>query len=426
MDAFFNILHSFLSEGALVSTDTRNLPEGCIFFALKGEHFDANSFAEEALGKGARAVVTSRSDLSGKPGFFVVNDTLDALQQFALFHRNTLRIPVLAIGGSNGKTTTKELVGAVLNKKYNTAVTKGNLNNHIGVPLTLLSITKEHEFAVVEIGANHLGETAFLCEISRPDYGLVTNNGKDHLEGFGSMEGVRKANAELYDWLKKNGGEAFVNANDPDLMEDSAGIKRITYGQGEATNVNGQPNEKSVFAELTLPHGKTIRTSLFGNYNFPNIMAAFAIGKCFGVAEDHIIAALENYRPGLNRSQVSQMGSNTIIFDCYNANPSSMRAAIESFVKTNPKNPVLILGDMLEMGHHAEKEHREMVEFIHSTAIKHVILTGKEFIKADIERRYTSFEKTEETKSWLAQNPISNATILLKGSRGYKLEQLFT
>lgn len=426
MAQIFETLHSMLKAGAVISTDTRNLPKGCIFFALLGERYDANTFAEEALSAGAAAVVTNRKELEGKPGFFVVDDTLIALQQFSLFHRKTLRIPVLAIGGSNGKTTTKELVGAVLQKKYHTAVTKGNLNNHIGVPLTLLSITPEHEFAVVEIGANHLLETAFLCELSQPDYGIVTNNGKDHLEGFGSLEGVKKANAELFDWLKSSGGEAFVNADDEDLMNESAGLKRITYGTSEGTNMQGKPVYGSVFSEVELSDGTLIRSSLFGQYNFSNIMAAITIGKCFGVSDDDIVTAITDYRPGLNRSQVSNVGTNIVVFDCYNANPSSMKAAIESFVQMSAKNPVLILADMLEMGEHAAREHSEMLTFIKSTDIEHVILTGTEFKKADIENKYITFETTAETKAWLQEHPIENSTILLKGSRGYKLEQLFT
>ena len=425
MSHLFHTLHNLLAAGAAVSTDTRNLPSGCIFFALRGERYDANTFAEEALQSGAAAVVTERKDLAEKPGYFIVDDSLVALQQFSAYHRKTLRIPVLAIGGSNGKTTTKELVGAVLKKKYNTAVTKGNLNNHIGVPLTLLSITAEHEFAVVEIGANHLLETAFLSELVQPDYGLVTNNGKDHLEGFGSLEGVKKANAELFDWLKTNGGEAFVNADDADLMEESAGLKRITYGQSTGANVQGEPTQGSVFSEVRLADGTMIRSSLFGQYNFPNLMAAITIGKCFGVLDMDIVSAITDYRPGLNRSQVSEVGSNTVIFDCYNANPSSMKAAIESFVQMKADNPVLMLADMLEMGEHAENEHKAMLDFIDTTGIQQVILTGVEFKKADSEKKYIVFDTTAETKQWLQQNPIKNSTILLKGSRGYKLEQLF-
>jgi UDP-N-acetylmuramoyl-tripeptide--D-alanyl-D-alanine ligase len=425
MNHLFHSLHNLLAAGAAVSTDTRNLPSGCLFFALRGERYDANLFAEEALQAGAAAVVTERKDLEGKRGYFIVEDSLVALQQFSAFHRNTLRIPVLAIGGSNGKTTTKELVGAVLQKKYNTAVTKGNLNNHIGVPLTLLSITNEHEFAVVEIGANHLLETAFLSELAQPDYGLVTNNGKDHLEGFGNLEGVKKANAELFDWLKTNGGEAFVNADDADLMAESAGLKRITYGKSNGANMQGEPTEGSVFSEVRLADGTQIRSSLFGQYNFPNLMAAITIGKCFGVPDEDIVSAITDYRPGLNRSQVSKVGSNTVIFDCYNANPSSMKAAIESFVQMKSDNPVLVLADMLEMGEHAASEHKAMLDFIDATGIKRVILTGTEFKKADSENKYIVFDQTAETKQWLQKNPIENSTILLKGSRGYKLEQLF-
>lgn len=426
MATHFEHLHAILTGGAAVSTDTRSLPAGCIFFALRGDRYDANTFAEQAREGGAAAVVTERADLRGRPGFFVVDDSLQALQQFAAYHRNTLRIPVLAIGGSNGKTTTKELTGAVLRKKYATAVTKGNLNNHIGVPLTLLAITREHEFAVVELGANHLRETAFLCELARPDYGLVTNNGKDHLEGFGSLEGVKKANAELFEWLRSSGGEAFVNIDDADLMEASAGIRRITYGTSEGANMRGTPKAGSIYSEVVLADGQDIRSTLFGQYNFPNLMAAVTVGRCFGVADADIAQAIAGYTPGLNRSQVGRVGTNTVIFDCYNANPSSMKAAIESFVAMHPENPVLVLADMLEMGDHAGREHRAMLELIRETGIRRVILTGTEFKKADTEKRYTVFDTTAETKAWLDAHPIEQSTVLLKGSRGYKLEQLFT
>lgn len=421
----FEPLHSLLSSGAKVSTDTRNLPSGCIFFALKGERYDANTFAEDALKNGASAVVTERTDLKNKPGFWIVPDSLKALQDFAAHHRRMLQIPILAIGGSNGKTTTKELVGAVLSKKFKTAVTRGNLNNHIGVPLTLLEIDSSHEIAVVEIGANHLLETAFLCEIAAPDFGIVTNNGKDHLEGFGSIEGVKKANAELYEWLKKNQGKAFVNADDEELMDASAGIKQITYGTHEKAILRGKPAEKSVYAALRLDDGTEIKSALFGKYNFPNLMAAICIGGYFGVETDAIKQAIEDYRPGLNRSQVEQRGNNTIIFDCYNANPSSMKAAIESFVSMEAENPMLILADMLEMGEHAEKEHREMLEFISNTGVSDVILIGPEFKKAKPDKNYLRFDSTSDAKTWLDAHAPQNRSILLKGSRGFKLEQLF-
>lgn len=418
-------LHALLLKGSRVSTDTRNLPPNCIFFALKGERYDANVFAEQAKEQGAAAVVTDRKELENQPGFYVVNDTLKALQDFAAFHRRSLQIPMLAIGGSNGKTTTKELIGAVLSKKYHTAVTRGNLNNHIGVPLTLLEITTSHQLAVVEIGANHLHETAFLCELAAPDFGLVTNNGKDHLEGFGSLEGVKKANAEMYDWLRKSAGTAFVNADDEELMAASEGINRITYGTTAQAQVQATPLENSVMAGLQLANGETIQTHLFGRFNTPNLLAALTVGRHFGVEEKDIRAALTDYLPGLNRSQVSVIGSNTIVFDCYNANPSSMKAAIESFVELQAATPMLILADMLEMGSHAEKEHREMVEFIAQTGIEKVVLIGPEFTRADRENRFVCFDSTHEAKLWLEMNMPENATILLKGSRGFKLEQLF-
>ncbi len=420
-----DVLISSVKKGATVSTDTRILPQGAIFFALKGERYDADYFAEDAKAKGAEFVITHRRDLSGREGFIVVDDTLKALQELACEYRKTFSFPVIAIGGSNGKTTTKELVGAVLQMRYSVAVTRGNLNNHIGVPLTLLSMRPGQEMAVVEIGANHLHETAFLCEIARPDYGLVTNNGKDHLEGFGSVEGVKRANAELYDWLSKAGGTAFVNADDADLMAASAGLKRITYGSHADADVRGIIREGSVLATVDFPDGSSVHTHLFGRYNLPNILAAVAIGSHFGVPEKKIHQALEDYKPGLNRSQVAKVGNNTVVFDCYNANPSSMKAAVESFLEMNAPSPMLILADMLEMGEHAEAEHTEMVRFISSCGIDNVWLIGPEFSKAAKGLSFTCFADTAQAAAFLQAHPPENATILLKGSRGFKLEQLF-
>jgi UDP-N-acetylmuramoyl-tripeptide--D-alanyl-D-alanine ligase len=421
----FDTLIELIRAGAIVSTDTRNLSPGSIFFALKGERFDANEFAEEAKQNGAEYVITERKDLQGVTGFLVVDDTLTALQDLARKYRETLSIPVIAIAGSNGKTTTKELTGAVLNMRHATAVTKGNLNNHIGVPLTLLSIRPEHEMAVVEIGANHLEETAFLCEIARPDYGLVTNNGKDHLEGFGSVEGVKKANAELFEWLRKSEGTAFVNADDADLMHESGQIKRVTYGTLADADVRGTLRAGSVLVAVDLDKGGFVQTHLFGKYNLPNILAAVAIGRFFSVPESDIHQALETYRPGLNRSQISRAGSNTVVFDCYNANPSSMKASVESFLDMKAPNSMLILADMLEMGEYAAEEHVAMVRFLESCGIKEIWLIGPEFSRAAQGTPFRRFSDTKEAGNYLQQHPIEAATILLKGSRGFKLEQLF-
>ena len=421
----FDTLIELIRARASVTTDTRSLSSGSIFFALKGERFDANEFAEDAKRNGAEYVITNRKDLHGTEGFLVVDDTLTALQDLARKYRETLSIPVIAIAGSNGKTTTKELTGAVLNMRYVTAVTKGNLNNHIGVPLTLLSIRPEHEMAVVEIGANHLHETAFLCEIARPDYGLVTNNGKDHLEGFGSVEGVKKANAELFEWLRKSGGTAFVHADDPDLMNESDQIKRITYGSRIDADVRGTLREDTALASVNLDNDGFVQTHLFGKYNLPNILAAVAIGRFFFVSETDIHRALEAYRPGLNRSQISRVGSNTVVFDCYNANPSSMKVAVESFLDMKAPDSMLILADMLEMGEHASEEHNAMVRFLKTCGINNVWLIGPEFSRAAQGTPFRCFSDTKDAGQFLQQHPIEGATILLKGSRGFKLEQLF-
>lgn len=406
-----------------VSTDTRQIEPNSIFFALKGENFNANQFAQEALDKGAAFVVIDEKEYQVDGRCILVDNVLETLQKLAQLHRNNLDIPFIAVCGSNGKTTTKELLYAVLSEKYKTFATKGNLNNHIGVPLSILSIPEQTQMAVIEIGANHIQETADLCTIAMPDYGLVTNNGKDHLEGFGSIEGVRKANGELYEWLNKADGTAFVNAHHEDLMLDSKGIYRKTYGALPKVDYKIQAYSEGIFAGAMV-NGKTMVSKLAGDFNFDNLATAIAVGLYFDVSLSKIKHAIENYIPSLNRSQIVQKNSTTYWVDCYNANPSSMQLAIESFAKLNEKNKVVILADMLELGDYSDSEHELIVNLLGTLSFEKVILVGKYFGKFASKIQALHFEKTADAAEWFQQQNWNDHTILLKGSRGYKLEQL--
>lgn len=417
--------HFLLSTG--VSTDTRKIEKGKIFFALKGEHFNGNLFAEEALRNGALLVIADEQHFEDHERLILVEHALLTLQQLAHHHRQMLNLKVLAIGGSNGKTTTKEVITLVLQNRYSVFATKGNLNNHIGVPLTLLSIPEGTEIAVVEIGANHLGETKLLCEIGAPDFGLLTNNGKDHLEGYGSIEGVRMGNGELYEYLRQHKGTAFVCADQPDLMERSSDLHRVTYGAKEDATYQG--SIAAIFPFLKLKIGNEqheLETQLIGSYNFDNIMAAVAVGLFFGVAMEEIQKSIASYVPSNNRSQLLQKDDNTFILDAYNANPSSMQAALLNFTQMPVEKKILILGDMLELGSLSEQEHREMMESIETENFMKVILVGKEFGKA-LNRSDTNilhFDSVMDLKKWFAGQHFSGCHILLKGSRLIGLEKL--
>ncbi|MEO6168546.1 MAG: UDP-N-acetylmuramoyl-tripeptide--D-alanyl-D-alanine ligase, partial [Chitinophagales bacterium] len=357
----------------------------------------------------------------------LVENVLSTLQQLANYHRRKLNLKVLAIGGSNGKTTTKELIYRVLETSFKTFSTKGNFNNHIGVPLTLLSIAKGTEIAVIEMGANHLGETAMLCEIAEPDYGIITNNGRDHLEGYGSIEGVRKGNGELYHFLRRKNGTAFVCADQPDLMEMSDGMKRITYGKSENANCTGKIIRHFPFLNLQLRHANCeLPTQLIGQYNFDNIMAAVAIGEFFKVSPENIQHAIASYVPSNNRSQLLQQGYNTFILDAYNANPSSMQAALESFSMMPADNKVAILGDMLELGIVSKHEHEQVIAYVQKEKFSKVIFVGEEFGKAMKEATTTAihFKNVQELKKWFDQQHFSDHIFLLKGSRLIGLEKL--
>lgn len=426
-------LHNHFLKHPEVCTDTRALKKGAIFFALKGDNFNANQFAEKALEEGCALAVIDEAVYKKDDRYFLVKDVLEALQQLANYHRRQLDIPILAITGTNGKTTSKELVNAVLTEKYNVLATKGNLNNHIGVPLTLLGIKKEHELAIIEMGANHQGEIAMLCKIAEPNHGMITNIGKAHLEGFGGAEGVVKAKNELYDYIKKHKGKLFVNADNELLMKLSSGGDRITFGTSEASEYIGMLVESNPFVKLKSKSGndaqaiekkKIIETALIGKYNFENILAAACIGHYFKVTEEQIKNGLEKYVPSNNRSQVMQTANNLVLLDAYNANPSSMNAAIENFAQMERTDKLVILGDMLELGQETEKEHRQIIELLKQKNIVNAILVGPHFMKAAQAPFTNLFQTSEEALNYLKAFPVRNATVLVKGSRGIKLEKL--
>ena len=409
-------LYEIFKQYPQVTTDSRKVTEGSIFFALRGDKFDGNRFAAQAIADGAvMAVVDDVSMCPDGANYFVVDDVLTTLQELARMHRRALGIPVVAVTGTNGKTTTKELLTAVLAKKYRVASTRGNLNNHIGVPLTLLSLTSADEVAVVEMGASACGEIAALCAIAEPDYGIITNIGRAHLDGFGGVEGIRRGKGELYDWLTAKGGRAFVNSADEVLT---------------AMSQERTPMEVTPYSPVTVEGWKS---NLVGEYNLFNIAAAVAVGAHFGVEQEQMREAIAQYEPTINRSQVIRSGSNVVIADCYNANPSSMEAALSNFAKMplpeGTTHKVAILGDMLELGEWSKEAHCNILRKADKVASK-IILVGGEFAKAhsivgkELESDYALYPTTAEAMEALAERPISNALVLLKGSRGIALERL--
>ncbi|HEY9256669.1 UDP-N-acetylmuramoyl-tripeptide--D-alanyl-D-alanine ligase [Chitinophaga sp.] len=419
-------LYSIYEQHRSVQTDTRKLKANDIFFALKGGNFNGNEFAAKALELGAAfAVVDEAAYFTVPEKMMLVPDALEALQQLALRHRQQLNIPFLAITGTNGKTTTKELVNAALSAGLKTYATIGNLNNHIGVPLTILSILPDVEIAVIEMGANHQLEIAGYCQVALPTHGMITNIGKAHLEGFGSEEGVKKAKGELYDFLRANNGTVFVCNDYGYLLEMAAGIPQIiTYGSSEADYV-GEPIADSAFLAVQVRGNSQvgfIQTQLTGAYNFPNVMAAVAVATHFGVPEKDIAPAIAHYTPSNNRSQVIQQGSNTIIMDAYNANPSSMRAAIENFAGITADKKVLMLGAMAELGADSLKEHADLVTLLERTHWDAVVLVGGDFKK--VNHPYIFLENATEAGKWLQQQQLQNAYVLIKGSRSTGMEKV--
>jgi UDP-N-acetylmuramoyl-tripeptide--D-alanyl-D-alanine ligase len=421
IDALYKI---YLQHPA-VGTDTRNIKQGSLFFALKGENFNANTFAKEALNKGAAHSIIDE-EAHYVEGCILVPNVLSTLQQLANHHRRQMHIPVIGITGTNGKTTTKELTATVLSKKYNTLFTQGNLNNHIGVPLTLLALKKEHQIAIIEMGANHVGEIAELCNIAEPNFGIITNIGKAHLEGFGGPEGVIKAKSELYHHIKNKGGKLFVNADDELLMRLSQGIERITYGTTADTDCEGIDDRESFLAKgIFIDDGieVEIQSHLAGRYNFYNMMVATCLGFYFGLTLTQIKQAIEGYIPANNRSQIVKKGDNTIWVDAYNANPSSMRVAIENFAELPGTGKVLILGDMFELGTDSQLEHQTLAELIDTKKTwDAVYLVGKEFAQTKTGAQH--FDNMENFMEWLQNHPLKTKTILLKGSRGMAMERV--
>lgn len=416
-------LYEIYLQHPAVQTDSRKVQQGDIFFALKGEHFNGNVFAAKALEDGAVYAIVDDASVVLDERYILTEDVLDTLQQLASHHRSQLDIPVIAITGSNGKTTTKELLITVLAAQLRTYATEGNLNNHIGVPLTLLKIKRDAEMAIVEMGANHIGEIASYCTIAKPNFGLITNCGKAHLEGFGSLEGVRKAKGELYDYLRNFGGTVFRNADLEYLQEMAHDIKeQITYGTSNAKIIGKAIGDAAMINVVILSSGleAQIQTQLVGNYNLPNILAAVAVGNYFGIDIDTIKKALEQYQPSNSRSQWIEKGDNKIILDAYNANPSSMKLALENLAGMRADHKWLLLGAMKEMGNESIGEHQALVDLAANLGFKNVILTGSEF--ANTKHNYTWFATSAEVRDYLIQHPIHSSTILIKGSRGSKME----
>lgn len=407
-----------------VCTDTRKIEQDCLFFALKGDNFNGNTFAHQALEKGAKyAIVDEKQYESDR--CILVPDVLQTLQQLATYHRNQLLIPIIALTGSNGKTTTKELINGVLSKKFKTTATVGNLNNHIGVPLTLLRMTDKTDIAIIEMGANHPKEIEFLCTIAQPDYGLITNFGKAHLEGFGNVEGVIKAKSELYEYLKSHQKTIFVNENDEIQVKQTLDYKNV-YHLGLMTSVDARVELISSQPYVTLKYNDTtVHSQLTGMYNFNNIAIAIGVGSYFKVDSQDIVSAIEAYNPTNNRSQIIEKGSNTIIMDAYNANPSSMMAALENFKQLEGENKMLVLGDMFELGTSAEMEHQNIVDYLQSHALGQSFLVGKNFFKTIINGSgIQKFETFDDLKSELVKNPPRDKFMLIKGSRGMALERI--
>jgi len=429
-------LYQIFKDTRSVSTDSRKLIPGSVFFALKGEHFDGNRFAIEALEKGCAYSVVDNPHLSeiehpSSKRLIIVPDVLTSLQNLAAYHRSQLKIPFLAITGSNGKTTTKELVAAVLSRKYKVCSTQGNLNNHIGVPLTLLNVV-DHDIAIIEMGANHVGEIAALCKIANPDFGIITNIGKAHLEGFGSPEGVIKAKSELFDHLSSNKGKVFADAENFLLREliKIRNLDAVYFGNHVESSCSGEVvnSNRLLSVKISIPGVAeviNINTSLVGSYNLKNILAAVCIGNFFGVSLKEISSALTEYTPSNSRSQLLITSNNRIVFDAYNANPSSMESSVSNFLSMDDELPkMIILGDMLELGKYSRSEHSSLVKFIQDQHFTNTILVGTEFCSILQSSSIPCFKNVDELIEHFRDNPVKEHSILLKGSRGIKLEKL--
>lgn len=418
-------LYKIYKSSTGVTTDTRKIEAGKIFFALKGENFNGNQFALDALNKGAGWAVIDEPIEGSKDQLILVENVLETLQQLAKYHLSQFDVPVLAITGSNGKTTTKELIHTVISKKFKTYTTKGNLNNHIGIPLTILDIQDDAEFIIIEMGANHLGEIASYCEIVHPDFGIITNCGKAHLEGFGSEEGVRKGKGELYDYLRDHMGGVFIYDDAPYLRKMANGIaKIITYGTGPSCAISGKVygDSDKLSVQLNNANKTIIHTQLIGQYNLPNVLAAVTVGRYFEMEMEDIKSAIELYQPTNSRSQLVEKFGAKIIMDAYNANPSSLKIAIENLSKLDHPNKVLMIGSMAELGDSTITEHENIVALIRNGNWKEVVLVGPHF--APFANEFTYFKNSEEAQQWFKEKDWKDAYILIKGSRSQKMEKI--
>ncbi|KPL14880.1 MAG: hypothetical protein AMS26_09205 [Bacteroides sp. SM23_62] len=423
-------LYDIYRSNPKVVTDSRAPEEGSIFFGLRGERFNGSLYAHDALKGGSSYAVVDDPSVVRDERYILVENSLETLQELATYHRSKLSIPLIAITGSNGKTTTKELAVRILSTQYLTKATSGNLNNHIGVPLTLLEIDDSAEIGIIEMGANHTGEIARLCRIAMPDYGLITNIGMAHLEGFGSLEGVKKAKKELYDYLEEGGGLVFINEQDKtlrDMLQDFKG-GLIWYGGSGESVIRGEVLDADPLLRIRLDirgYGVLeVETGLIGSYNLENILAAASIGLHFGIRPEHLAKAIQHYRTDNNRSQQLNTDHNVLILDAYNANPTSMRAAIEHFRTMLHPDKSVILGDMLELGEVSEAAHCEVIDLLETAGLREIILVGSSFAKAEVPDSYCVFSSVAECAVWLKEHPLRDRMILLKGSRGIGLEQL--
>lgn len=409
-----NLYELFLKH-PLISKDTRTIEPNSLFFALKDKR-DGNEFAKEAIDKGAAYAIIDDVSKYKSQKYILVDNVLQTLQKLANFHRSHLKAKIICVAGSNGKTTTKELLNRVLSTKFKTFATIGNFNNHIGVPEMLLKLNKFHDFAIIELGANHLGEHKTLCEIANPNFGIVTNCGKDHLEGYGSIEGVIQSNKEVYDYLELSGGIAFVNQSDKLLVDISVKCNQIFYGVDNEELLDEFPVKLKIQDTI-------IHSSVFGSFHKHNISCAYAIGKYFDISENLIKEAIENYIPTNNRSELISWNGNKVLLDAYNANPSSMSAIIDNFSNYSIKGKIAILGDMLELGEHSYSEHQLIIDQLKASKIDKVILIGNEFKKHSTP--YIHFDTNKELKKWLQSQALKDCFFLVKGSRSLSLERAF-
>ncbi len=421
MDSIIELdrLYDLFSKHSTITTDSRNCPTNSIFFALRGEKFNGNLFAKETIKKGCTYAIVDEPGIADGKSIFYVEDTLKTLQLLARKHRETLRTPIIAVTGTNGKTTTKELTAAVLKQRFNLLYTQGNLNNHIGVPLTLLQLKKEHQMAIIEMGANHPGEIKTLVDIAKPDFGIITNVGKAHIAGFGSFEGVIHTKCELYDFLKDHNGVAFVNQANEILSREAVNrsLNTISYGQG--TSNTAEIISSDPYLVIRWREHK-IHTQLIGRYNFENVLAAITIGLNFNVDEDSIVSALESYAPTNNRSQFKKTERNELIIDAYNANPTSMKASLDNFLQIHHGNKAVILGDMKELGTESESEHQKIANKLDTSDIDDVFLVGENFAKTNCSKA-KKFDNIALLNQYLEQSPLTDRLILIKGSNSMKL-----